>query len=190
MVTGSPIAAAGLGRRFLRGGGSGNKLNAPDSGFSATLARVSGLPVHVVTRPDNTAVQSVCVAQRVACTLQENPGLSDALTAGVAAAPHWSGWLIHLADMPCAPAALLSQVARSLGGHPIARPFYQGKPGHPLFFSQTLRHKLRALSGDRGVQARRSPLSELLSGVRRHGHPPGYRSAFSSVCRSLIHAIS
>ncbi|MHA1066872.1 nucleotidyltransferase family protein [Enterobacter ludwigii] len=158
MVTGIVIAAAGRGERFLRSGGSGNKLNAPcgtHSVFSATLASTlaSGLPVSVVTRPDNTAVQSVCVAQQVAYTLQESPGLGDSIAAGVAATPHWSGWLIHLADMPFVPAALFGQVARFLNEHPVVRPFYLGTPGHPVGFSQTLRHELLALSGDRGAQA-------------------------------------
>ncbi|MRS15011.1 NTP transferase domain-containing protein [Enterobacteriaceae bacterium RIT691] len=157
MVTGIIITAAGRGERFLRSGGSGNKLNAPcgpHSVFSATLASAlaSGLPVHVVTRPDNTAVHAVCETQQVPYTLLESPGLGDSIAAGVAATPHWSGWLIHLADMPFVPAAVFCQVARLLNAHPVVRPFYLGTPGHPVGFSHTLREALLTLSGDRGAK--------------------------------------
>lgn len=150
--------AAGRGERFLQGGDTGNKLNAPcghHSVFSATLvsALASGLSVHVVTRPDNTAVQYVCDAQKIPYTLFESPGLGDSIAAGVAATPHWSAWLIHLADMPFVPTEVFCQVAGPLHEHPIVRPFYRGTPGHPVGFSLMLRDELLALSGDRGAQA-------------------------------------
>lgn len=157
MVAGIIIMAAGRSERFIQSGATGNKLNAPfghHSVFSASLTRAlaSGLPAHVVTRPDNTAVQSVCEAQLVSYTLLESTGLGDSIAAGVAATPHWSGWLIHLADMPFVPAAMFCQVARLLGEHSVVRPFYFERPGHPVGFSQMLRNELLALSGDQGAQ--------------------------------------
>lgn len=166
-VTGIIIMAAGRGERFIQSGGTGNKLNAPFghySVFSATLtsALASGLPVHVVTRPDNTAVQSVCEAHRVPYTLRESTGLGDSVAAGVATTPQWSGWLIHLADMPFVPTVMFCRVASLLNKHPVVRPFYRGTPGHPVGFSHTLRNELLALNGAQGAQT-------LFS--RYHVHP-------------------
>ncbi|MBB1201434.1 nucleotidyltransferase family protein [Enterobacteriaceae bacterium 89] len=158
MVTGIIIAAAGCGARFTQAGGKGNKLNADlhaDTLFSATLtqALASGLPVHVVTRPDNAGVQKVCQRRHVAYTLLDSPGLGHSIAAGVAATPEWAGWLIHLADMPYVEADVFCRVATALSEHDVARPCYQHAPGHPVGFSHLLRDGLLALEGDEGARS-------------------------------------
>ncbi|MGP2889073.1 nucleotidyltransferase family protein [Serratia marcescens] len=171
MTTGIVITAAGRGERFIQAGGQGNKLNAGfadaagerRSLFEHTLrqALASGLPVQVVTRPDNLPVLAVCAANQVPVTLLASAGLGDSIAAGVAATPHWQGWLIHLADMPFVGADVFRQVADALRQHAIVRPCYAQQPGHPVGFSALLRKPLCQLRGDNGAR-------ELLQGAAVH----------------------
>ncbi|HGM5995813.1 NTP transferase domain-containing protein [Serratia sp. CY74008] len=171
MTTGIVITAAGRGERFIQAGGQGNKLNAGfadaagerRSLFEHTLcqALASGLPVQVVTRPDNLPVLAACAANQVPATLLASAGLGDSIAAGVAATPHWQGWLIHLADMPFVGADVFRQVADALRQHPIVRPSYAQQPGHPVGFSARLRKPLCQLRGDNGAR-------ELLQGAAVH----------------------
>ncbi|BEM29952.1 hypothetical protein SME05J_35220 [Serratia marcescens] len=171
MTTGIVITAAGRGERFIQAGGQGNKLNAGfadaagerRSLFEHTLrqALASGLPVQVVTRPDNLPVLAACAAKQVPVTLLASAGLGDSIAAGVAATPHWQGWLIHLADMPFVGAEVFRQVAGALRQHPIVRPCYAQQPGHPVGFSALLRKPLCQLRGDNGAR-------ELLQGAAVH----------------------
>ncbi|MEG9605116.1 nucleotidyltransferase family protein [Serratia marcescens] len=171
MTTGIVITAAGRGERFIRAGGQGNKLNAGfadaagerRSLFEHTLrqALASELPVQVVTRPDNLPVLAACAANQVPVTLLASAGLGDSIAAGVAATPHWQGWLIHLADMPFVSADVFRQVASALRQHPIVRPSYAQQPGHPVGFSARLRKPLCQLRGDNGAR-------ELLQGAAVH----------------------
>ncbi|HGM7839443.1 TPA: NTP transferase domain-containing protein [Serratia marcescens] len=171
MTTGIVITAAGRGERFIQAGGQGNKLNAGftdaagerRSLFEHTLRRAlaSGLPVQVVARPDNLPVLAACAANQVPVTLLASAGLGDSIAAGVAATPHWQGWLIHLADMPFVGAEVFRQVADALRQHPIVRPSYAQQPGHPVGFSALLRKPLCQLRGDNGAR-------ELLQGAAVH----------------------
>jgi len=171
VTTGIVITAAGRGERFIQAGGQGNKLNAgfadaageQRSLFEHTLRRAlaSGLPVHVVARPDNLPVLAACAANQVPVTLLASAGLGDSIAAGVAATPHWQGWLIHLADMPFVGADVFRQVADALRQHPIVRPSYAQQPGHPVGFSARLRKPLCQLRGDNGAR-------ELLQGAAVH----------------------
>ncbi|EMH4075512.1 nucleotidyltransferase family protein [Serratia marcescens] len=171
MTTGIVITAAGRGERFIQAGGQGNKLNAGftdaagerRSLFEHTLrqALASGLPVQVVTRPDNLPVLAACAANQVPVTLLASSGLGDSIAAGVAATPHWQGWLIHLADMPFVGAEVFRQVADALRQHKIVRPCYAQQPGHPVGFSALLRKPLCQLRGDNGAR-------ELLQGAAVH----------------------
>lgn len=171
MTTGIVITAAGRGERFIQAGGQGNKLNAGfadaagerRSLFEHTLrqALASGLPVQVVTRPDNLPVLAACTANQVPVTLLASAGLGDSIAAGVAATPHWQGWLIHLADMPFVGADVFRQVADALRQHAIVRPSYAQQPGHPVGFSALLRKPLCQLRGDNGARG-------LLQGAAVH----------------------
>jgi len=171
MTTGIVITAAGRGERFIQAGGQGNKLNAGfadaagerRSLFEHTLrqALASGLPVQVVARPDNLPVLAACAANQVPVTLLASAGLGDSIAAGVAATPHWQGWLIHLADMPFVNAEVFRLVADALRQHPIVRPSYAQQPGHPVGFCALLRKPLCQLRGDNGAR-------ELLQGAAVH----------------------
>jgi len=157
MTTGIVITAAGRGERFIQAGGSGNKLNALLQGktvFEQTLqqALASGLPVQVVTRPENLLVQQACAAHQVPCTLLASGGLGESIAAGVAATADWDGWLIHLADMPFVSPQIFVQVAAALSQHNIVRPSFQHHPGHPVGFTAILRKQLCTLHGDNGAR--------------------------------------
>ena len=153
------LLAAGNASRFRAAGGYGNKLNASLPGnasslFAMTLqqALTSGLPVHVVTRPDNPQVQAECAKAGVTTTLLDSAGSGESIAAGVKATPHWSGWLVHLADMPFVPASLFLRVSQALQKTCTARPYWQEQPGHPVGFSSMLRDELLGLSGDSGAR--------------------------------------
>ncbi|CAM3821065.1 nucleotidyltransferase family protein [Serratia silvae] len=157
MTTGIVITAAGRGERFIQAGGNGNKLNALLQGktvFEHTLqqALASGLPVQVVTRPENLLVQQVCAAHQVPCTLLASGGLGESIATGVAATANWDGWLIHLADMPFVSPQIFVQVAAALRQHSIVRPSFQEQPGHPVGFTAILRKQLCVLRGDNGAR--------------------------------------
>ncbi|MFC0226449.1 nucleotidyltransferase family protein [Serratia aquatilis] len=157
MKIGIVITAAGRGERFIQAGGKGNKLNAMFKGktvFEHTLhqALASGLPVRVVTRPENLPVQQACAKHQVQVTLLASGGLGESIAAGVAATADWDGWLIHLADMPFVAPHVFLQVANALRQHPIVRPSFQQQPGHPVGFSSALRKQLCALRGDNGAR--------------------------------------
>lgn len=157
MTTGIVITAAGRGERFIQAGGSGNKLNALLQGktvFEHTLqqALASGLPVQVITRPENLRVQQVCAEHQVPCILLASGGLGESIAAGVAATASWDGWLIHLADMPFVSPQIFVQVAAALSQHSIVRPSFQQQPGHPVGFTALLRKQLCALRGDNGAR--------------------------------------
>lgn len=112
----------------------------------------TGLPVHVVTRPENTQVQRTCATADVPVTLINSGGTGDSIAAGVSATASWNGWLIHLADMPFVSSQLILLVAGGLQSAEISRPYWQQTPGHPVGFSLSMRGALQQLSGDQGAR--------------------------------------
>lgn len=159
MKIGILIAAAGYSERFIQAGGEGNKLNArllDKTVFEYTLlqAVASGLPLRVVTRPENVSVQQVCATYEVPVTLLASSGLGETIAAGVTASAEWEGWLIHLADMPFVSPQIFQKIADTLSlyQHPIVRPCFQLQPGHPVAFSAIFREQLQALRGDNGAR--------------------------------------
>ena len=74
------------------------------------------------------------------------------ISAGVAAKPNASGWLILPGDMPRVRPATLVQVARQLALHPVVYAQYKGRRGHPVAFSSELYSELIGLTGDEGAR--------------------------------------
>lgn len=161
-MAGILLLAAGSGNRFIAEGGTGNKLNAVMTKtaensvtvFDTTLAQAvaSGMPVHVITRPDNVPVQASCARAKVPVTLAETGGTGESIAAGVRDTPDWDGWLIHLADMPFVTPDIFIAVADTLRSASIVRPYWQNEPGHPVGFACPLREKLLQLRGDQGAR--------------------------------------
>lgn len=158
MVVGILIAAAGKSTRFQHAGGHGNKLNSglgTKTVFEKTLlnSMATGLPVHVVTRPDNQGVIDHCLQLNIPFSLLDSEGLGETIGLGVKNTAHWTGWLIHLADMPYVQSHVFIQVAEKLKDYPLARPVYGEKPGHPVGISAKYFQQLINLTGDDGAKS-------------------------------------
>ncbi|MFW5878883.1 MAG: nucleotidyltransferase family protein [Myxococcota bacterium] len=89
----------------------------------------------------------------------ENPfheqGMGSSLRAGVAASPvDTEAFVIVLADMPLVGPRLIEEVlgAWRRSRRPIAAPVFQGRRGHPVVVSASLRESLLACSGDQGLR--------------------------------------
>lgn len=157
------VLAAGRGERFRAAGGQGNKLLAryedasgaeqPLLALTLTQARQSGLPIHLVTRPDEAEVIALAQQFGVGLTLIYSQGSGESIAAGVRATTDWNGWLIVPGDMGWVTAQDYRQVAAALKDpNAQARMMWQGKPGHPVGFGGDYREALAALEGDSGAR--------------------------------------
>ena len=110
----------------------------------------------VVIRPDDIELARLLAEaglQTVVCEAAEQ-GMGHSLAAGVAASADAAGWLVALADMPYIQPASYRAVLDALqGGAALARPFHDGRPGHPVGFAAVHRSALLALTGDQGGKA-------------------------------------
>ncbi|MFC5300609.1 nucleotidyltransferase family protein [Azospira restricta] len=151
------LLAAGASRRF----GADKRWHPLDDGTPMALASARRLlaacPDSVaVVRADDTELAALLTAEGLRCVVaaQAEEGMGHSLAAGVAATAEGSGWLVALADMPfikdTSYAAVLAALA---GGARIARPLFDGRPGHPVGFAAVYRPDLLALSGDEGGKA-------------------------------------
>ena len=153
-VIGAILLAAGSSRRF-----SSDKLLAPLQDGTPMAARVAttlvaaSIDVVAVVRPHAsqlTEALTACGARTICCP-DADEGMGTSLAWGVAAAAHWNGWLIALADMPfVAESTVRAIVAAVANGAVLAAPRYRGQRGHPVGFGAEFRASLLALRGDRG----------------------------------------
>ena len=151
------LLAAGASRRF----GTDNKLQArlPDGEWLAAAAarpllQVVGTVIAVL-RPGTPELADHLAALgcRVVEHANADSGMGTSLAAGIAAAADCDGWLIALADMPYIRPQTVTEVADALRqGAAIARPQYQGQPGHPVGFAAQFRDALLALNDDTGAR--------------------------------------
>lgn len=171
------ILAAGTGSRFAAAGGQGHKLMAryadrcgewrPLLDITLENAAASGLPIHLVTRPDACGLFALARRYNVEMTMLVSDGSGASIAAGVADTPHWKGWIILPADMAwIVPQDYLRIAAALTDSLAQARPVYRGMPGHPVGFAAGWRNKLLALTGDNGARALLTPehLSKLPGG--------------------------
>ena len=157
------VIAAGHGRRFTAAGGLTDKLLAEFSDSSGVKGTVfesscraaiqSQLPVCVVTRPAQHAIQHYCQQQGIPVVLVENDRMGESIAAGVRKMSGWRGWLIHLADMPFISAAVLRQIAEAVTDEGIVRPAFLGQPGHPVGFGRAAQSALAQLTSEHGARA-------------------------------------
>ncbi|AFJ46601.1 NTP transferase domain-containing protein [Shimwellia blattae] len=165
------ILAAGLGRRYTRAGGVGNKLMSCHTGSDARPrpifdiclhhAQASGLPLHIVLRPEAVALQAIARRYGASFSMLASEGMGHSIARGVRDTPAWSGWLIQPADMTHIRPGDYQRLAAALTRHSQARLYWQGAPGHPVAFSARWRDSLTALSGDVGAKSLLTP-AELL----------------------------
>jgi len=132
-----------------------------ESGEMALLAArraVEGAgPVTAVIAPGAARLRKLL--EKAGCEILETAdtvrGLGASLSAGVSHTSRSDGWIVALGDMPFIEAATFQAVARELrAGALIAAPILaDGKRGHPVGFSRTLREELVALDGDEGARS-------------------------------------
>ena len=113
--------------------------------------------IHLVTPINNQELLGVCrsVAGRVNFIKADKSGLGmgHSLAAGIQATQQAKGWLIGLADMPMITSDILELLVSELKqGAAISAPFYHGKRGHPVAFSNQYRDDLMQLTGDVGAK--------------------------------------
>ena len=157
------LLAAGKGTRFAAAGGEGNKLLAmypnangdqvPLLAFSLSQAVASGLPVTLVTRPDETAIIALAEQFGAKVTLVESAGSGETIATGVAANSEFDGWLIAPADMGWLRSDDYLQVAAALTADDAqARMMFEEVPGHPVGFGKAYGAALMQLTGDHGAR--------------------------------------
>ncbi|HYE01248.1 MAG TPA: NTP transferase domain-containing protein [Alphaproteobacteria bacterium] len=160
-MTGGPhvlLLAAGRGRR---GGGTHKLLwdwrGRPLVVHAAEAALAAGLPVTAVVGHNAAAVAAALAHLPVAVADAPDwaEGMAASLRRGLAALPAEAGAaVVALGDMPRVPAAIHAALAAAWrAGHPLCRPVWRGRPGHPVLFDRSLLPDLLALRGDGGARA-------------------------------------
>jgi molybdenum cofactor cytidylyltransferase len=155
------VLAAGTGSRFTA---PGHKLT-QDLGSSSVLASTlrhaiaTHLPVVVVTTElladaarRHVASRDVVVLPAVGTPGPQPLGMGYSISAGVAARPDATGWLVLPADMPMVRTDTVLAVAAALDQHPVAYAQHNGRRGHPVGFGAELYSELVTLSGDEGAR--------------------------------------
>ena len=101
-------------------------------------------------------------------------GMAGTLRGGVKRLPPCSAFMILLSDLPEIETADMNAVfaaREQQPGHLIWRGATQdGKPGHPILFSGTLRPEFEKLSGDTGGESLVNPLQDRTVLVPLSGH--------------------
>ncbi len=162
-IVGILLLAAGNGTRFTAAGGEGNKLLAlyPNSNgdqvpllaFSLSQAVASGLPVRLITRPDEMEIIAMAEQFGAAVTLVASTGSGETIAAGVCDSANWAGWLIAPADMGWLRSDDYVQVAAALSSDEAqARMMFDDMPGHPVGFGKGYGAALSQLTGDHGAR--------------------------------------
>lgn len=158
------ILAAGLGSRFTRAGGQGNKLLAPQENQQPLLAltlqqaQTSGLPLQLVTRPEYHAILELAKQYQVPVITVASEGSGESIAAAVRQTRTWAGWLIQPGDMAWVTAQDHQRVARLLvAGAQQVRLCWDRLPGHPVGFAACYGEALSQLSGDNGARALLDP---------------------------------
>ncbi|KAB8307936.1 hypothetical protein EH228_14625 [Erwinia endophytica] len=154
------VLAAGVGSRFTRAGGQGNKLLAPQQDNQPLLAltlqqaQASGLPLLLVTRPEYQDVLDLAQRYGVSAITLASNGSGESIAAAVRQTRRWSGWLIQPGDMAWVTAQDYRHVAALLEqGAPQIRLYWAQQPGHPVGFAACYGEALSRLSGDNGARA-------------------------------------
>jgi molybdenum cofactor cytidylyltransferase len=148
------LLAGGAGSRF----GGGKLLHPLHDGvaIAAHAARnliAADLDVIAVVRSGDLELAALLERENCRVTFCRDAvhGMGHTLAHGVAQAPEARGWAIALGDMPrVKPHTIRAVVAALEAGAKIAVPFYEGRRGLPVGFSNELGPELRALRGDTG----------------------------------------
>ncbi|MBP6861641.1 MAG: nucleotidyltransferase family protein [Neisseriaceae bacterium] len=81
-------------------------------------------------------------------------GMGQSIKTAIAQTHPTLGWLVSLGDMPYIQPHTSQKMAQALQqGALLARPLYQGRPGHPVAFSHQLRTALLAIDDANGASS-------------------------------------
>lgn len=111
--------------------------------------------VIAVVRADDKVLQSVLNTLGVDCVFNPQPerGMGFSIACAVNATSRSNGWCLLPADMPYVLASTTMQLVDALRtGAILAAPYYQGRRGHPVAFSNSFVDALCALDGDTGAR--------------------------------------
>lgn len=150
------LLAAGAGTRF----GGGKLMHPMHDGVAVAVhaarnLRAAGLSVIAVVRPGDVPLAQMLEHEgcRVTFCADAVHGMGHTLAHGIAQSPAARGWVIALGDMPrVKPGTIRSVVEALAAGAKIAVPFYEGRRGLPVGFSDEMGPALRALRGDKGAR--------------------------------------
>lgn len=112
--------------------------------------------VIAVVRGDDEILHAELHRLGVDCVLNPQPerGMGYSIACAVNATSLSKGWCLLPADMPYVMASTTSQLVAALrSGKLLAAPFYQGRRGHPVAFSNDFVDALCALDGDSGARS-------------------------------------
>jgi molybdenum cofactor cytidylyltransferase len=153
------VLAAGEGRRFDPTGDAW-KLAAPlpdgrpvlRAACEALVGVVDEIVVVCGTRCDLAAAILEGLPVRLLACPDARRGMGASLRRGVSETGPALGWLVALGDMPfVSPATHAAVRDRLQAGAAIARPVFEGRPGHPVAFSAGQRSALLAIGDEAGA---------------------------------------
>jgi molybdenum cofactor cytidylyltransferase len=119
-----------------------------------TLRRACARCVSVL-RPEQQRLGELLMAEgyTVQYCSKAHQGMGRSLATAVQSEPEAAGWLVALADMPFVHPVTASLVICALrGGASLAAPFFQGRRGHPVGFSDAWFTQLASLQGHQGAR--------------------------------------
>ncbi|MDD2738911.1 MAG: nucleotidyltransferase family protein [Methylomonas lenta] len=160
------LLAAGASRRF---GADKLTQSLPNGDLVAVRAcrNLSAGTERVLTviRPGCDMLGSLLAAEGAEVLICDDAelGMGVSLAYAIRACSNAAGYVIALADMPWIQPATIQKVAKAIRtGSLLAAPCWQGRRGHPVGFSSSLRSELSILHGDSGaknvIQAHRQQL--------------------------------
>ncbi len=155
------VLAAGASRRHP----AGNKLLRTIDGAPMLLhclQKVAGCDfgsLICVVRPGDEEISALayCCGFKVVVNELAEHGVGGSIGAGVKTLSNEiDGAAIFLGDMPSIKIATIKMLLarfRAAQQNLILRPMYEGRPGHPVFFSHDWFAKLKLLKGDKGARS-------------------------------------
>jgi molybdenum cofactor cytidylyltransferase len=108
-----------------------------------------------VVRADDVELQSVLHARGVDSVFNPEPerGIGYSIACAVNASSRSSGWCMLPADMPYISVSTTQRLVDALrAGAGLAAPYYRGRRGHPVAFSDRFFDALSGLDGDIGAR--------------------------------------
>lgn len=155
------VLAAGVGFRFDPSGRRHKLVQKLPDRRPVIVASCAAIAPHVDTlivvvgerahELDDSLAQLPVAIQRVYCP-DAASGMGASLKAGIRGSGETGAWLIGLADMPFVKDSTTAAVcARLRQGGGIVRPFYRGRPGHPVGILESLREELLDLPDASGA---------------------------------------